>query len=88
MAIYASGVVGIYNVVTLPGARGRGIRRSVTLASLLEARARGYRVAVLHSTGDGGLRLPAPGLQAILHDTTLLLVGQTSVWRRFYPTTL
>ena len=53
MATYASGVVGIYNVVTLPAARGRGIGRSVTLASLLEARARGYRVAVLHSTEMG-----------------------------------
>ncbi len=45
--------MGIYYVATLPAARGRGIGRAVTLAPLLEARARGYRVAVQHSTEMG-----------------------------------
>ena len=53
LATYARGVVGIYYVVTLPAARRQGIGRAVTLAALLEARARGYRVAVLHSAEMG-----------------------------------
>jgi ribosomal protein S18 acetylase RimI-like enzyme len=45
--------VGIYNVATLPEARGRGIGGAVTLAAILDARDRGVRLAVLESSGMG-----------------------------------
>lgn len=48
-----AGVVGIYNVTTLPEARGQGIGTAVTLAALAAARDAGYHVAVLQSSPMG-----------------------------------
>jgi GNAT superfamily N-acetyltransferase len=44
------GVAGLHATVTVPAARGRGIGAAITVRPLLDARAAGYRHAVLWST--------------------------------------
>lgn len=52
-ALYAHGVVGLYNVGTHPSARRRGIGTAVSAAAFAEAPARGYKVAIVVSTPMG-----------------------------------
>jgi ribosomal protein S18 acetylase RimI-like enzyme len=47
------GVAGIYNVVTVPEARGKGFGRAVTAEALEEGRRRGLRTAVLGASEMG-----------------------------------
>jgi ribosomal protein S18 acetylase RimI-like enzyme len=51
--LYSDGVAGIYNIATLPEARGRRMGSMMTTVPLIDARDRGYKVSVLHSTKIG-----------------------------------
>ena len=48
-----AGVAGIYNVATLPAARGRGIGRAIIQAPLEEAQGEGFALAVLQASAAG-----------------------------------
>ena len=53
MAATVNDVAGIYSVVTLPEARGKGLGTTVTLAALHDARERGAQMAVLEASDMG-----------------------------------
>jgi ribosomal protein S18 acetylase RimI-like enzyme len=53
MLLNGAGVASVYGVATVPEARGRGIGGAITLKPLLDARAEGYRYAVLFASEMG-----------------------------------
>ncbi|WP_295121157.1 GNAT family N-acetyltransferase [uncultured Chitinophaga sp.] len=52
-AVFFSEVAGIYNVGVLPGLRGKGIGKAVTVAACEYARQSGYQYATLNATPPG-----------------------------------
>jgi GNAT superfamily N-acetyltransferase len=60
-----AGVAGIYDVSTVPERRRRGIGRLITRAAMQEARALGYRMAILHSSALGAGVYRALGFQEV-----------------------
>jgi ribosomal protein S18 acetylase RimI-like enzyme len=48
-----SGVAGIWDIITLPEARGKGFGTSMTLNALQAGRNRGYKIGVLTASHDG-----------------------------------
>ena len=53
LGVRAAEVLGIFNVATVPAARGRGLGRAVTLAAMRDGVTEGCRVAVLQSSEMG-----------------------------------
>ena len=51
--VVGAGVVGLYQVATLPQARGQGLGTAISLAAMQDARQRGHYQAILHSTPMG-----------------------------------
>ena len=61
--VLGDGVAGLYNVGTLPTHRGKGFATALTLSALLDARAEGMRLGVLHASSQGGRLYRSLGFQ-------------------------
>jgi ribosomal protein S18 acetylase RimI-like enzyme len=49
----SAGVMGIYNVATVPGARKRGIGTALTVKAMMDAKELNYRFSILQSSDEG-----------------------------------
>ena len=61
--VLGNGVVGVFNIGTIPKARKKGIGTLMTLIPLQEARAMGYKVGILHSPAKGSSMAQRIGFQ-------------------------
>jgi GNAT superfamily N-acetyltransferase len=66
----AAGVAGVYNVITAPSARRRGLGRALTYRALTEARQAGYRFAILHASPAGAPLHRLMGFREVCKVTT------------------
>lgn len=53
MVLYGEGVAGLFNVATLPEARGKGVGALISYAPFIDAGKRGYKVGILHASSMG-----------------------------------
>jgi GNAT superfamily N-acetyltransferase len=51
--MYGDGVAGLYNVATLPEARGKGIEAMISYVPFNDAEKNGYRYGILHASSMG-----------------------------------
>jgi len=77
LVFFGAGVAGIYHVSTDPDHRGRGLGSTITRAPLLEARSRGYRIAVLHATEMGYPVYQRLGFEEVCHVGLRLRLGES-----------
>ena len=67
----AGGAAGLYTVVTMPEARGRGIGRAMTLTALLAGREAGMRIGALQATEMGHRIYARLGFEELFRYTLL-----------------
>lgn len=75
--LLGAGVAGIYNVATVPHARGQGIGAALTLVPLCDARDVGYRIGILHSSPMGFNVYRRMGFQEYCRLRTYILAVET-----------
>ena len=74
--VLEAGVAGVYAIATVPDARHRGIGRYLTQLPLLEARNRGYKVAVLQASPMGYPIYDKLGFRVVGRYSLYLQTGQ------------
>jgi len=75
------GAAGIYHVGVVPRHRKKGIGKAITLAACLYARDKGYRYAVLNSTGAGQRTYEQLGFTVIRDGQTWWLITDRYITR-------